>query len=85
MYHQVQVPKQQQSLLKFLWRTHGNKDPPTTFQMTVHIFGAVSSPTTCIFALRRAAKDFGHLYPNVANKVLSNIYVDNYFDCTETE
>ncbi|XP_046455429.1 uncharacterized protein LOC124202951 [Daphnia pulex] len=55
MYHQVQVAKHQQSLLKFLWRTPGSQDPPTTFQMTVHIFG------TCIFALRRTAEDFGHL------------------------
>jgi hypothetical protein len=53
--------------------------------MTVHFFGAVSFPTTCIFALRHTAEDFGHLYPNVANKVLNNIYVDNYLDCTETE
>ena len=85
MYHQVRIPSHQQSLLRFLWRTPGSTEEPKTYQMTVHIFGAVSSPTSCIFALRRTAEDFGHLYPQVADMIINNVYVDNYLDCTETE
>jgi hypothetical protein len=53
--------------------------------MTVHIFGAVSSPTSCIYALRKTGEDFGSRYPLVADRILHNIYVDNYLDSTETE
>ncbi|XP_045023763.1 uncharacterized protein LOC123468196 [Daphnia magna] len=53
--------------------------------MTVHVFGAVSSPTSCIYALRKTAEDFGSRFPGVADAVFKNMYVDNYLDSTETE
>jgi hypothetical protein len=85
MYHQVLVPKQQQSLFRFLWKNPGDVGEPKEYQMTVNIFGAVSSPTSCIYALRKMAEDFGSRFPDVADSVSKNIYVDNYLDSTETE
>ena len=84
MYHQVLVPETQQSLFRFLWKNPGDVGEPQEYQMTVHVFGAVSSPTSCIYALRKTA-DFGSRFPDVADSVFKNIYVDNYLDSTETE
>ena len=53
--------------------------------MTVHIFGAISSPATCMYALRRTAVDFGSSFPDVAHLVATNFYVDNYLDSVDTE
>lgn len=85
MYHQVLVPQHQQSLLRFLWNESGDASEPKEYQMKVHVFGAVSSPTSCIYALRKTVEDFGNQFPHVADAVLNNIYVDNYLDSTETE
>jgi hypothetical protein len=85
MYHQVLVPSHQQSFLRFLWKNPDQVGEPKPYQMTVHIFGAVSSPTSCIYALRKTGEDFGSRYPLVADRILHNIYVDNYLDLTETE
>ena len=43
--------------------------------MTVHVFGAVLSSTSCIYALQ----------PTAAERVLNNIYVDNYLEAGDTE
>ncbi|XP_045029733.1 uncharacterized protein LOC123472386 [Daphnia magna] len=85
MYHQVQVPASDQSALRFLYQAPGINEPIKAFQMTRHVFGAVSSPTTCIFALRKTAEDNRHLYPTVAELVLSNTYVDNLLYSAENE
>ena len=53
--------------------------------MTVHVFGAVSSPTSCLYALRRTPEDFGPQYPGAAERIMKNIYVDNYLDSADTE
>ena len=41
--------------------------------MTVHIFGAVCSPSICTLALRQTARDYGHKYPDVAEKKTSDL------------
>ena len=50
--------------------------------MTVHLFGAVSSPSCANFAMRRNAEDHKHEFsPDVANTILRNFYVD---DCLKS-
>jgi len=84
MYHQVRVKEEDREFLLFVWRTEGSQ-APQTYQMQVHIFGAVSSPTTCLYALRRCAEDNREEFVNVADLVKENFYVDNYLDSLETE
>ena len=80
MYHQVLVPQHQQSLLRFLWNESGDASEPKEYQMKVHVFGAVLSPTSCIYALRKTAEDFGNQFPRVADAVLNNFYVEKKGD-----
>ena len=69
MYHQVKVPEEDQAALRFIYRSPGSQTAPLTYQMTVHVFGAVSSPTTCIFALNKAASDNRERFPEAAHSV----------------
>ena len=80
MYHQVQVPEEQRSLLRFLFWPDGDLNTePVDFEMCVHTFGAVSSGSCAIFALRRAAEDGEETFgPEAANSVLRNFYVDDH-------
>ena len=58
MYHQVQVPEDQQSFSKFLW--WGNHDidrEPHDYVMCAHVFGATSSASCPNHALRRTAME----------------------------
>ena len=54
-------------------------------QMCVHIFGAISSPTTCLFALRQTAEDHQSEFPKAGALITSSFYVDNYLDSVESE
>uniref|UniRef100_A0A5S6QC38 Reverse transcriptase domain-containing protein n=1 Tax=Trichuris muris TaxID=70415 RepID=A0A5S6QC38_TRIMR len=80
MVHQVLVPERDQSMLRFLWREQGSPKPMEQFQMTLHIFGAVCSPATCTYALRRTAQDHQLQFLSVWQKVVDNFYMDNHLD-----
>lgn len=58
MFLQVHVTEHCRDLLRFLWWEDGdvNKEP-TIYRMTVHLFGAGSSPGCCNFALKKTADD----------------------------
>jgi len=53
--------------------------------MTVHIFGAKSSPATCLFVLNCTAETNKEEFQDVAPLVKSNFYVDNYLDSVDCE
>ena len=78
MFYQVRVPISQRNYLRFLWWPNGDLSSSIEeYRMTVHLFGAVSSPACSVFALRKTAsdneKEFG---PLVAKTIKRNFYVD---------
>lgn len=48
MFHQVKVNEECRDLLRFLWWKNGDtSSEPREYRMTVHLFGATSSPGCC--------------------------------------
>lgn len=53
MFHQVGVSDEHVDYLRFLWWPQGNLEKDLEeHRMTVHLFGAVSSPSVACYALR---------------------------------
>ena len=87
MFHQVRVVKHHHNFLRFLWWPNGNLNEDTQdYCMTVHLFGATSSPAVANFALKKTADEgedqFGLL---VANTIRRNFYVDDCLKSVATE
>ena len=86
MFHQVKVAREDREAFRFLYRPPGSEEAPKSYQMLVHIFGAGSSPSTCIHALNKTANDHADEYDEeVTNCVRKNFYVDNYLDSLASE
>ena len=49
MYHQVRLAPEDREAFRFLYRLPDATGPPLTYQMLIHVFGAVSSPAICLF------------------------------------
>lgn len=79
MFLQVQVPKEDRDLLRFVWWPDGDySQNMVEYRMTVHLFGAASSPSCANFALRKCAEDnTGQFSPQTINTILNNFYVDD--------
>ena len=58
MFHQVIVPREGRSLLRFLWwQDHNINGSAKNFEMCVHVSRGTSSPSCCNYALKRNAYD----------------------------
>ena len=80
MYHQVQVPKDQQSFLRFLW--WGNHDIDTErhdYVICAHVFGAISSASYSNYALCRTAMENEAVFEEAAasDALHHNFYVED--------
>ena len=87
MFYQIIVPEKQRSFLRFLWWNEGNLDSEITdHEMCVHLFGAVSSPSSSNYALKKAAVDNSSCYGNdAAPAIMKNFYVDDLLKSVEEE
>ena len=87
MLCQVRVAPSDKDALRFYWWPNGDLDRiPEIYRMTVHLFGAKSSPSCATFCLRQTAEKFGkYCDPCVAAIVLNNFYVDDCLFSIETE
>lgn len=86
MFYQVKVPVKDRDLLRFLWWQDGDTSrDPEEYRMTVHIFGATSSPGCSNFALRAAASDNENEFGAAAAEfVRRDFYVDDGLTSVET-
>ena len=87
LFLQVKVETRDQDLLHFLWWPEGKLYmPPAEYRMTVHLFGATSSPSCCNFALKKTATDNATEFaPEVIKVVQRNFYVDDLLTSTSSE
>lgn len=87
MFHQVKVTESDTDFLRFLWWQEANVDvAPVEYRMTVHLFGAVSSPSIANFALRKTAQDnVCNFPPEVTNTIMKHFYVDDCLKSLPTE
>ena len=87
MFFQVRVRKEDQSFLRFLWWPDGDlQKEAEEYCMTVHLFGAVSSPACANYAYKRTADDNEDEYgPEAANTLRRNFYVDDVLKSASTE
>lgn len=73
--------------LHFAWQPQGNLEQELVeYRMTVHLFGAVSSPSWTCYALRRAAEDNQASFsPDVVETVNRNFYMDDLLKSLSSE
>ena len=79
MFHQFKVAEEDRDYVRFYWWENGDTTRnPVQYRMTVHLFGAASSPGCSNFGLKKAATDneseFGS---DAANFIRNNFYVDD--------
>ena len=88
MFHQFQVPEKDRDFLRFLWwKSDDLVGEPIKMRMTVHLFGAISSPGCANFALKYLADDYETPQnADAANFIRRNFYVDDGLkSCSDTE
>jgi hypothetical protein len=86
MFLQVCLPNEDRGPFSFLWYNQGNlQQPPDTYQLNVHPFGATSSPFCASFALRRTADDFCTMFDEkTISTIKENFYVDDCLVSVDT-
>ena len=78
IFHQVKIPNYNCLFLCFLYWPDGDLSYALAeYQMTLHLFGTVSSPACANFALRKMVDDNEQHFPcDMKNTVRHNFYVD---------
>ena len=86
MFHQVKVNEEHRDYLRFLWWDHGDTTKePTEYRMTLHLFGAASSPGCANLALKTTAEDNEkNLGSETAEFLTKNFYVDDGLKSVKT-
>lgn len=79
MFHQFKVNKGHRDYLRFLWWSDDDYGKePLEYRMTVHLFGATSSPGCANFGFKRIAEDYqGEFGIEAAEFIRRDFYVDD--------
>ena len=78
MFYAFRVHPEDRDYLRFLWWKGGDtRQPLSTFRMTAHLFGAVSSPACATYGLRHITKEFTEYGEDVLEFISRDFYVDD--------
>ena len=83
MFLQVQVPDEDRSAFRFLWRK-STSEPVKILEYQRHVFGARSSPTCANYALKRVGVDNQDEFPIAAKAIATNFYMDDFIKSFQT-
>jgi len=87
MFYQFYVNQEHRDYLSFFWWENGNYNgEPSVYRMTVHLFGAVSSPGCANFGMNLVADDGEEQFgKSAADFVRHDFYVDDGLTSVSTE
>ena len=87
MFYQVKVPEHHRKFIRFFWWPESDlMREPREYEMSVHLFGALSSPSCANFALRQTAADNeSELGSETADVLRKDFYVDDLLKSMEDE
>ena len=87
MFYQFYVNEEHRDYLSFFWWDNGDYNTePSVYRMTVHLFGAVSSPGCANFGMNLVADDGEEQFGKpAADFVRHNFYVDDGLTSVSTE
>ena len=86
MFHQFKVIASHEDFLRFLWlENRDTSRAPVQYRMTVHLFGAGSSPGCANYGLKQIANDFEAEYgSDAADFIRDDSYVDDGLKSVDT-
>lgn len=84
MFHQFRVVEADRDYFRFMW---GDTDMKETkqYRMTVHLFGATSSPGCATYGLRYLAEKYQDTYPKASQFIQRSFYVDDGLTSVDNE
>ena len=87
MYHRIRIPEADQHVNRFLWRNLYTDRKPDVYVKTVLTFGDKPAPAMARIALRNTADEAREDFPEAAQVLKDNTYMDDICDsfCTEEE
>ena len=84
MFLQMRVTKEDLPALRFLYRDSEDKDPEV-YQCLRRPFGERSAPACANYVMKRNAEDFEREFPEAAEAVKRNLYVDDSLNSLDDE
>ncbi|CAG7826219.1 unnamed protein product, partial [Allacma fusca] len=85
MFPQTKIIEEDLPAQRFLWREMDRRRAPDEYVMSRMIFGSVSSPCSAQYVKNRNAQDFSEEFPDAVHAIVTQHYMDDYYDSADTE
>lgn len=84
MYHRVLISEEDQHVYRYLWRNLETEREPDVYVKTVLTFGDKPAPAMAQIALRNTAEENEKDYPEAADVLTKNSYMDDICGSVDT-